>query len=224
VGEDAWLSDVLGRPSFAVDAGDDLPDAGGAAFFYGKTAVADVDAAARFVERGFRLVDTNVTLTRDAEAPTVIASSSVVEADAAHSEPILNVAATCFRYSRFHLDPDIDDETANRVKREWARSYVERRRGLELLVSLEDARPVGFLAVLDSPDARVIDLVGVDAKAQGQGFGAALVSSFIARHAGAGKELRVGTQIANIPSLRLYAKLGFVIASASYVFHLHVKP
>jgi ribosomal protein S18 acetylase RimI-like enzyme len=224
VREDAWLSGVLGRPSFAVDAGDDLPPTPGPAFFYGKTGVDDVDGAARLVQRGFLLVDTNVTLARDVEAPIPAAPKHVVEAAADHYGAILNVAATCFRYSRFHLDPGIEDRTANHVKREWARSYVEGRRGLELLVALDEDRPVGFLAVLDTPDARVIDLVGVDAKAQGRGFGAALVSAFIARHAGAGKELRVGTQIANVPSLRLYAKLGFVITSASYVFHLHVKP
>ena len=33
--------------------------------------------------------------------------------------------------------------------------------------------------------------------------------------------IRVGTQLANVPSLRLYEKLGFYIVDAAYVFHYH---
>ncbi len=52
------------------------------------------------------------------------------------------------------------------MKREWVRSYVEGRRGIELLAAGTD----GFLAVLEAPDgARVIDLVGVAQAAQGRG-------------------------------------------------------
>ena len=35
------------------------------------------------------------------------------------------------------------------------------------------------------------------------------------------RELRVGTQAANVPSVRLYEPLGFSLASAAYVLHLH---
>ena len=54
-----------------------------------------------------------------------------------------------------------------------------------------------------------------------QGVGAALVSAFVQRHGPLATELRTGTQIANVPSLRLYERLGFSISSASYVLHLH---
>ncbi|MBI4974972.1 MAG: GNAT family N-acetyltransferase, partial [Candidatus Omnitrophica bacterium] len=33
--------------------------------------------------------------------------------------------------------------------------------------------------------------------------------------------MRVGTQVSNIPALRLYENLGFRIAEVSYVFHCH---
>jgi hypothetical protein len=33
--------------------------------------------------------------------------------------------------------------------------------------------------------------------------------------------MRVGTQIANIPSLRLYERLGFTMAESAYVLHAH---
>ena len=31
----------------------------------------------------------------------------------------------------------------------------------------------------------------------------------------------VGTQVANVPSIRLYTKLGFVLSKSTYVLHLH---
>ena len=33
--------------------------------------------------------------------------------------------------------------------------------------------------------------------------------------------IAVGTQVANLPSVRLYEKLGFRLAAAQYVFHFH---
>ena len=33
--------------------------------------------------------------------------------------------------------------------------------------------------------------------------------------------IAVGTQVANLPSVRLYEKLGFRLASTQYVFHFH---
>ena len=109
------------------------------------------------------------------------------------------------------------------ASREWARSYIEGNRGLELLVADADGEVAGFLAVLETPDSRVIDLIGVAPDAQRAGVGTALVTSFVARHASTARELRVGTQT-NTPSLRLYAQHGFVPVSAAYVLHRHDSP
>jgi ribosomal protein S18 acetylase RimI-like enzyme len=178
----------------------------------------DVAAAEELVDAGFRVVDVNVTLER--EGGEGLSGTSVAPATADQHDALLEVAGSCFRYSRFHLDPRIPAQLAHRVKREWVRSYVEGRRGIELLAAGTD----GFLAALEAPDgARVIDLVGVASAARGRGLGESLVGAFAQRHGGDGRTLRVGTQVANVPSLRLYEKLGFRIVSASYVLHRHVN-
>ncbi|MGH2933087.1 MAG: GNAT family N-acetyltransferase [Gaiellaceae bacterium] len=182
-----------------------------------KVPASEVAAVAELEALGFGVVDVNVTLERTGFDG--VASPSVAVATPEQHDALLDVAGSCFRYSRFHLDPHIPRESADRVKREWVRSYVEGRRGIELLASGTD----GFLAVLEAPDgARVIDLVGVATSAQGRGAGEALVVAFAARHGGGGRTLRVGTQVANVPSLRLYEKLAYRIVGATYVLHRHV--
>ena len=65
----------------------------------------------------------------------------------------------------------------------------------------------------------VIDLVAVATEAHGRGAGSALTAAFANRYRGMPR--LVGTQIANVPSIRLYSKLGFQLAKSSYVLHLH---
>ena len=69
----------------------------------------------------------------------------------------------------------------------------------------------------------IIDLVGVDADHQGQGAGRALSRMFIDQWRGRADRLRVGTQISNIPAMRLYESIGFRATETAYVLHAHVK-
>jgi len=221
--DDAWLSAALGFRALIADEPVPLEAVTQRTLTTAKVPTDDVTRVASFEATGFGVVDVNVTLARSGEdAPP--ASSSVRATDAADAARVLDIAGSCFRYSRFHLDPLVENELAHRVKREWARSYVEGRRGLELLVAEFGGEVAGFLAVLETPDSRMIDLIGVAPNAQRAGVGAALVTSFVARHASSARELRVGTQIANAPSLRLYARHGFVPVATAYVLHRHDAP
>jgi ribosomal protein S18 acetylase RimI-like enzyme len=221
--EDAWLSRVFGYPVYALDGGVELP--AGPALVYAKVPTDDVARARELGAAGFYVVDTNVTLAR---RPGPCGSEprrqgvAVGVAEAGEREAVVAIAGSCFRTSRFHLDPAVARELANRVKREWIASYFEGTRGLELLVARAGGRPAGFLAVLEAEDgARVIDLVGVAPDAQGRGVGAALVAGFVRRHGE--RELLVGTQVANVRSLELYRRAGFGVARSAYVLHRHVE-
>jgi ribosomal protein S18 acetylase RimI-like enzyme len=216
---DEWLSEVLGVDAYIVTA----PAAASAKGFYTSRVLAE-DAAAigAFEDFGFHVVDVNVTLERTGGEG--LHGAGVAPATADQHDELLRVAASCFRYSRFHLDPLIPRDVADRVKRAWVSSYVDGTRGVELLAVEHDGRAAGFLAVLAAVDgARVIDLVGVAAEAQGLGLGEALVSQVAPRHGEGGRTLRVGTQVANVPSLRLYEKLGFRVTSARAILHRHVE-
>lgn len=218
---DAWLSDVLGFDAFNATASTmEAKPVGVRTLTTYRVPTDDVAALTAAQAAGFHVIDVSLTLERTGTEGGAAREAAPARPDE-HDE-LLRIAGTCFRFSRFHLDPRLPRELADRVKREWVRSYVEGRRGIELLAASDDGRTAGFLAVLEGPGGtRIIDLIGVTGESQRHGIGEALVSTFVRRHGEGGRALRVGTQAANVPSLRLYEKLGFRVTSSGYVLHRH---
>lgn len=228
VHEDRWLSERLGRAVFTVEPGTPAAEVvehaagSGPALYQAKVPTPLVDAARSLTAVGFYPVDLNLTLARAPDAAARPESYEVLHALPEHADAVLAVAAACFRYSRFHLDPAIPREAADRVKRDWVESYFDGVRGDHLLVALDDGEPVGFLAVLTRARVRVIDLVGVAPSAQGRGAGRDLTAVFLSEAEGACDAVEVGTQAANVPATRMYERMGFVVDRTAYVLHKHV--
>lgn len=247
---DAWLSRIFGYDAFKIPfdgsrlSAADVREALAAhrlraaipstqlgasgAFYYAKVPTRRVDSVQALAQSGFGVVDVNVTFEYQAARRARANDASPVtvrEIQPAEYEAVLEIAASCFTTSRFHLDPEIPTALAHAIKREWVKSYIARQRGEKLLVALRHGMPVGFLAVLasslDSEPCRVIDLIGVARTHQGSGVGKALVTYLQEEASSAGLLLRVGTQAANLLSIRLYEGLGFRVAETAYVLHYH---
>jgi dTDP-4-amino-4,6-dideoxy-D-galactose acyltransferase len=243
--KDGWLSDVLGVSSWKVlglgteassreiKAGLVDCDGGAAAFFSARIPTADALTVSKAIGAGFSVVDVNVTLDWDADAVKLprhetnrVDTMTVTAAEVVDAAAIEAIAARCFIFSRFHLDPLIGRERANEIKRRWAANAC-RGRASAVYVARVQGTVAGFLAVLLNDSARkkdaVIDLVGVDAAYQGRGAGLAMSRMFVEQWRDRADRLRVGTQISNIPALRLYESLGFRVAETSYVLHAHTR-
>jgi ribosomal protein S18 acetylase RimI-like enzyme len=234
---DPWLAESLQRPVFRLSwAAVDPPartlraemaslSGGGEAFFYAKLPTSDVQACNALGDAGFALVDTAITLARTGCTENTGEEIAVGIARGEQYPMIPGIAEKCFRWSRFHLDPKIPAELANAIKRRWLESYVHGTRGCALYAAEIEGQVAGFLAVAESAvenrRVAIIDLLGVAAEHQGKGVGSALVRAFTKDWQGRVAELRVGTQAANIPSLRLYENHGFRIVESSYVLHAH---
>jgi GNAT superfamily N-acetyltransferase len=248
---DVWLAAIIGHDvlKVSVDAGE---VAGGVdtgtgwetlsshisgqarGTYYAKVDVTRIDIVKQLGELGFYVVDVNVTfgLNKAKASPRIQPQPGfrcqIGEAPAGQHEQVLEIARSCFRFSRFHLDPRIPLEIANQIKHDWILNYLLQKRGERLWVATVDGRAVGFLAVIAGNDAgrayRAIDLIGVAPAYQGQGIGQALVAFFVDFYKDRSDFLQVGTQIANLPSLRLYPKFGFSLVKSAYVMHLHVPP
>jgi GNAT superfamily N-acetyltransferase len=228
---DGWLAELFGHPVFRLDIREGEKDISasldrhaaeqGHAFYYTKVDCKWIDIV-RQLSR-MTVVDTNVNFELDRPSSLVggFPGVSVGEIAEGEAEAVLDIAGSAYQYSRFHLDPQVPDELAHRIKREWCRNYVRRVRGDRLFVARIDGKPVGFLAALVTDHAAVIDLVGVDRAQQRKRVGAALTQAFIDHYRPAKQALQVGTQVANVPSMRLYERLGFSMAKTQYVLHYH---
>jgi dTDP-4-amino-4,6-dideoxy-D-galactose acyltransferase len=245
VEKDEWLSGVLEIPSWKVldveaaaspaEIQMSLLDRAsrGSAFFSAKIPTLDVGAVMNATRAGFFIVDVNVTFDWDKTANGALGNSvggdSNMNIEAAGVDDALaieEIAGNCFTFSRFHLDPAIGLDRANEVKRQWARNAC-RGRASVVYVARQQGNVTGFLAVLENKSSEgedaIIDLVGVDAAHQGRGTGRALSGKFVEQWHGRADRLRVGTQISNIPSMRLYESIGFRLTETSYVLHAHVR-
>jgi hypothetical protein len=194
--DDPWLTDTTGRNVFRIVAASasGIPPVKivedirrhvreqSAAIYFTKIDTAEVRTLRALAEAGLYVVDVSVTFRLDARrvegvAPAdaagghqTVAGLVVAEVQPDQHEAVLDIAASSFRFSRFHLDPLMDG--ANRIKREWVRSYLRGVRGDRLFAASLNGRTVGFLAALtatleDRPTA-MIDLIGVEPSVQRQ--------------------------------------------------------
>lgn len=230
---DAWLSEVFGYDVFKLNLeSDEILDSKSifpkelpkCAFYYAKVPATAVSQVGDLTNAGFRVIDVNVTFEREPENITTNENIIVRDVKPEDEIDVLNIAETSFVYSRFHLDPLVSKELADKIKREWIVNYIRKQRGERLLVAEVDGKPAGFLALfVTNEKVGVIDLIGVDKNMQGQGIGKKLVQFHIRDAVKKYSNLLVGTQIANIPSMRLYQTCGYEISNSSYVLHAHVN-
>jgi ribosomal protein S18 acetylase RimI-like enzyme len=135
-------------------------------------------------------------------------------------DAVMALAASSFDHSRLHLDPAIPRAVADRSRAEWAGNFFAGKRGDHMIVGEIDGVLAGFAQLLGPRDGVLtIDLIEVAPPYRRRG----IAHTLIAASAGiAGTQtLRVGTQIANTPSLRLYETLGFRVVGSQYVLHYH---
>jgi len=231
---DSWLAAIFGRPVWRVDVkggGDGLSalKIAGSVFAYAKCEASRVDEVVALSNFGFRVVDTGLTLGGTVSAGSWSRSVSVGQAvryaNLRDRDTVCDIASRAFNFSRFHLDPQIPTGMADRIKASWARNYFSGERGDGMVVAESNSRVVGFLQLLwGQEDTLIIDLIGVAPESQGRGLGRAMICYAAVNGTGDHRrpiKILVGTQAANIPSIRLYESLGFRTRSAKYVLHYH---
>jgi len=223
---DAWLSGLLGKAAFHLSTETNLARHVRPAAASGVSWFADAKVQTWNTERlrslekvGFQLIDTNLQLSR--KGVPLISDLKARFAKEGDARPITEIARSAFRYDRFHADPAIANATANEIKACWASNYFKGLRGEWMVVAELEDNVAGFLQLLRGADgALVIDLIAVDERQRGRGLARSMIS-WASQHCLPHANLRVGTQISNVPSIRLYEGMGFHTESANYVLHQH---
>jgi len=231
---DQWLSDVLKHEVYQLDVSYEFiksPESTNRAFsskirsknvfIYAKVQVHDHGAIKLLENLGFNLVDTNIIFEKPIDSPSRGAGSSEIRfAVPEDRRGVRSLAAYSFSYSRFHLDALIPNDQANQIKASWAENFFFGRRGDSMVVTSVDGKIAGFVQLLHSGKDLVIDLIAVDRNFRRKGIASDMICFAQAAIKGF-KRVRVGTQLANIPSIRMYERLKFMAIDASYVFHYH---
>lgn len=229
LGTDEWLGARLGVDCWTMSIDEDAParDLRGipGGFVSAKVDLTHPHAApwvARLHAAGFSLIAVEVAFAGEL-LDTVCGATPLqaVRTALADDEPALRgVAARSFSADRFHRDPRVPNAVADQIKSDWVGGFFTGSRGTRMLVVDTEAGHAGaFVQLIDTEDAVVVDLIAVDAPLRGRGVGRALLAAATA--GGIRVAVRVGTQLDNLASLRLYSNCGLSITSSRYVLHLH---
>ena len=192
-------------------------------FIYSKVPTNEIKYIKLLIGYGFYLVDTNVVFDNDSNLTGCIRGNVIIRlANREDEAQTIDVARKAFIYSRFHLDDQFSQETADLIKAEWVRNFFNGKRGKYMIVAEVEKKIVGFTQLLVSPDNDMItiDLIGVDSLYRRNGIANDMILN-ITKLCNKYDKIIVGTQISNIPSIRLYEKMGFRMTSSQYVFHYH---
>ena len=235
---DQWLSEIMDIAVYSLIVNDNLIKGvsdlksiehfqlpqiqSGSIFIYTKVPPLSTNLIKFIAKIGFDLVDTNIVFEKPMSLHKEVPNNkcSLRFALPEDESYVVELARNNFVYSRFHLDNDILSPVADKIKAEWARNYFAGLRGYQMIVSLVNNVVVGFLLLLKFDRNLIIDLIAVDNCYQRKGIASDMIA-YAEFRLDCFSSMRVGTQLANVPSIRLYEKLGFRVCTSNYVFHYH---
>jgi ribosomal protein S18 acetylase RimI-like enzyme len=216
----------LAQADRATEALKAIPaDLRGAVMIEARVPVEAVATLRSLASLGFSVIDTNVQLgasRADLLGASIVngAAWRVRDARPGDRAEVMRIARDNLVASRFHLDPRIEPTHASELKGAWAGNFFEGLRGERLCVAEADSGVAGFLLALERNGQGIIDLIAVDPVLRGTGAAAGLIHAWLTGSPGL-SAIQVGTQVANVRSLRFYERIGFRVLGAAYVLHCH---
>ena len=222
---DEWLSSIVGKPVYELKAFEtnlkpnDFPT--GQLFIWSKIPTDNIDKLICLQRLGFYIVDTNVQFSLSNKISHKN-KSNLRFANSSDEADLRALARNAFKYNRFIRDPNISSEIASKIKEEWVGNFFLGKRGKWMIVIEDNSKIIGFLQLISkNQNTIVIDLIAIDEKSRGKGLAKEMISYAYENCLKKDGTIEVGTQIANIPSIKLYSNLSFHMNSASYVPHMH---
>ena len=130
------------------------------------------------------------------------------------TEDLISLALASGEYSRFKVDPRLDQGEFEKLYQIWITKALQKR---EVLVygALE-----GMVTCSVEGELGQIGLIAVKTSSRGKGIGEKLLkkAESWAFEKGA-RKMKIPTQKANTPALNLYKKMGYKIASQTNIYH-----
>ncbi len=162
------------------------------------------------VSAGFEVVDGIVALKRELENLEPTHFPQVRLATAQDAREVAELAGRTFRFSRFHNDPAIYREQADKVHYEWAWNSCLGKAADAVLLWVEGGRIAGFSTVALKGDTATIVLVAVADEYSGHGIAGKLTLKCCEWMKSRGvRYARVQTQSHNVAAQTVYKRSGF---------------
>ncbi len=224
------MEEILEIPSFRVKEPLKLDTSqfattGRNSFLYAITDCSNQSDLSHLEAVGFQVIETNVTLKQEMRCELKIEPHQnngyqIRLASISDRKDVEEIARQSFIFDRFHKDPKFSSAKADKIKKHWSSNFFLGKRGDTMVVASENNRAVAFLLLLHGITENVIDLIAVDSNHRNNGLAMQMID-FVKRVDITQKKLLVGTQASNIPSLRMYEKMGFKVINSQFVHHYH---
>lgn len=131
---------------------------------------------------------------------------------------ICAVIRRSFVHDRLHTDPLVSPEEADEAKEQWARDALTNPEKKVRIIRSSTGNVVAVLIYKTANHTAIIDLIAVEDRCRGFGFGKALII-----HTFSGNQflsyLQAGTQSTNMPAQSLYARLCMTVVRRQTTWH-----
>lgn len=166
-------------------------------------------------KKGFHLVDGLIALSTNISGRVSQDYKNILKADYNDLNQLKNIAGEIFSgLTRYYHDPYISDDKSRAVYRSWIENSLNGKVADLVLVCKENSIVHGFITLSKKGQ---VPLIGVSEKARGRGVGKALLGSALDIFKKWRIEnVRIETQMSNIPALSLYQSQGFNITSSYF--------
>lgn len=147
------------------------------------------------------------------------------------SEGAADLARTAYTYDRFHSDPFISARQADELYAEWLRNSCAGTAADAVLLAEDEKGVLGFVTCKLQRDTQrhlgrlvgTIELIATAGRARRNGIGRSAMYAALSWFRDQQADfVEVGTQLRNIPALRLYESCGFRLAGSCVSLRKHL--
>lgn len=182
-----------------------------------------LDASFALEQAGFRFIETVLhPVCQDLQRLQIEPQGlRVTGVEPVELEAVVRLAEQCFSHERFHVDPRLDSQAANRRYGNWVRNTAGHSGQRLLKITEGDALVAFFVVEAFETDSAYWHLTAVVPEFQGKGYGKRVWRAVMGWHRDRGAEsLSTTISVRNVPVLNLYSSLNFRFLPPEMTFHL----
>jgi ribosomal protein S18 acetylase RimI-like enzyme len=172
------------------------------------------------VKNGFIILENLITFSKSISTKRKISTpvGPVKNKDAI--EQLARLASQSFCYDRFHIDPIIAKEKADRLHYYWVKHSTQYKNKF-IIAKDKEGKPTGFVLCRLKNKKAIIELVAVERTSRNHGIGTQLIYDTENYLSGKADTLYAATQMTNKPALNLYIKTGFQFDKPVYTLRYY---